>query len=41
MNVRSEKVVDIAYRSFEEVIVELKQTGLMDEKIELLLEDLR
>jgi hypothetical protein len=41
MNVRSEKTVDIAYRSFEEVLVDLKATGLTDEKIELLLEDLR
>jgi hypothetical protein len=41
MNVRTEKTVDIAYRSFEEVLVDLKATGLTDEKIELLLEDLR
>jgi hypothetical protein len=41
MNVRTQKTVDIAYRSFEEVLVDLKATGLSDEKIDLLLEDLR
>ena len=29
------------YRSFEEVVMELKASGLTDEKIELLVEDLR
>ena len=38
---RAEKTVDITYRSFEEVIAELKATGLSDAKIDLLLEDLR
>jgi hypothetical protein len=39
--VRTQKTVDIAYRSFEEVLVDLKASGLSDEKIDLLLEDLR
>jgi hypothetical protein len=28
MNVRTQKTVDIAYRSFEEILVDLKATGL-------------
>jgi hypothetical protein len=38
-HVRTQKTVDIAYRSFEEVLVDLR--GLSDEKIDFLLEDLR
>jgi vacuolar-type H+-ATPase subunit D/Vma8 len=41
MNVRTQKTVDIAYQSFEEVMVELRATGLSEEKIQLLLEDLK
>jgi len=41
VDVRAEKTVDITYRSFEEVIAELRATGLSDAKIDMLLEDLR
>jgi hypothetical protein len=41
VNVRTETLKKVEYRTFEEVYVSLKASGLSDEKIDLLLEDLR
>ena len=41
INARSEKLVEVTYRTAEEVTQELKEAGFTDEKIDLLLEDLR
>ena len=40
-NVRTEKHADVRYRSFAEVSADLRAAGLTDEKIEMLVEDLR
>jgi hypothetical protein len=41
VNARTEQRVKVKYKSYEEVLVELRASGLTDEKINLLLEDLR
>ena len=41
VNLRTEKIPDIRYRTFAEVKADLKAVGYSDEKIEMLVEDLR
>jgi hypothetical protein len=41
VNARTEQRVKVEYESFEQALAELRASGLTDEKINLLLEDLR
>jgi hypothetical protein len=41
VNTRTDQRVKIEYKSFEQAVMELRASGLTDEKINLLLEDLR